>query len=425
MLLLVSSALAATLSVGPSGDFAAPCAAIATAQAGDRIEIDAAGDYAGDTCAWSTDGLTLVGVNGRPTLDGTGADLSQGKGIWVIQAPTATVENVAFTGASVPDGNGAGIRHQGTDLTVTGCDFRDNENGILGAPPVNDTGVVTVVESTFVNNGAGDGYTHNVYLNHYERVVFQRNTSQSANSGHLLKSRALETWVTYNRFIDVEGATTSYELDLPSGGRGVVVGNVFVQAATSENGAVVSFGAESLNPNPAVLLFAYNTVVTERDNARFIAVGADVTVPVLIVNNVFVGDGVVTEQASATVLNNHTGEPGLDAEGVPPDDSPLLDAAVDATHYDPDLVPTLHVDGTPRVQVGDAFDIGAWEVGEPVYDSGPRVDSAEPPCCKPLVEGCGCSNVRPGAGWLALLGLVVLWGREPRSRARREPRSRS
>lgn len=53
-----------TLEVGPGQPYATPCAAIAAATAGDTILIDAAGNYGGDVCAWSKDGLTLRGVNG-------------------------------------------------------------------------------------------------------------------------------------------------------------------------------------------------------------------------------------------------------------------------------------------------------------------------------------------------------------------------
>ncbi|HEX7600811.1 MAG TPA: hypothetical protein VF316_04360, partial [Polyangiaceae bacterium] len=48
VVLAPASAVAATRSVGPGKTYATPCAAIAAAQAGDVIEVDAAGTYAGD-----------------------------------------------------------------------------------------------------------------------------------------------------------------------------------------------------------------------------------------------------------------------------------------------------------------------------------------------------------------------------------------
>src|SRR3954469_6792469 len=130
VLLVGPAAAAATLEVGPGKIYAAPCAAIAASTAGDRIEIDAAGSYRGDVCTWTTNGLTLVGVNGRPKIDANGTS-SQGKAIWVISGDDTTVENIEMTGANVVDANGAGIRQEGKNLTVRGCWFHDNQDGIL------------------------------------------------------------------------------------------------------------------------------------------------------------------------------------------------------------------------------------------------------------------------------------------------------
>ena len=69
LLVAAPAAAAATLLVGPGQMYATPCAAIAAAAAGDTIQVDAAGTYTGDTCAWSTDNLTVQGVNGRAKID--------------------------------------------------------------------------------------------------------------------------------------------------------------------------------------------------------------------------------------------------------------------------------------------------------------------------------------------------------------------
>jgi hypothetical protein len=94
---------AATLQVGPGKMYGKPCQAIAAAATGDVIEVDAAGSasYKGDTCAWSTDNLTVRGVNGRPKLDITGTTPAQQKGLYTIYATTATIENLEFTGAAI------------------------------------------------------------------------------------------------------------------------------------------------------------------------------------------------------------------------------------------------------------------------------------------------------------------------------------
>jgi hypothetical protein len=59
--------------------------------------------------------------------------------------------------------------------------------------------------------------------------------SHHANVGHLLKSRALINYILYNRLSDELTGTSSYELDLPSGGTSYVIGNVIEQGPNSQN----------------------------------------------------------------------------------------------------------------------------------------------------------------------------------------------
>src|SRR3989442_1761697 len=74
-------AVAATLTVGPGKMFAKPCAAIAAAADGDTIEIDAGGNYDGDVCGISKNGLTLRGIGGRAKIDAATNNFG-GKGTW-------------------------------------------------------------------------------------------------------------------------------------------------------------------------------------------------------------------------------------------------------------------------------------------------------------------------------------------------------
>ncbi|HVJ14121.1 MAG TPA: right-handed parallel beta-helix repeat-containing protein, partial [Polyangiaceae bacterium] len=227
---LGSPAGADTLTVGPAGDHATPCAAFAAAADGDLIEI-AAGDYEGDVCAVTPSGLTIRGVGGLAHVDAAGND-AQGKAIWVVQGDDTTIENVEFSGASVPDQNGAGIRQEGTNLTVRGCYFHDNENGILAG---DDAASEILIEySHFEHNGFGDGQSHNLYINHVARLIFQYNWSHRAVIGHLLKSRAAETHVLYNRLTGESDGTESYEIDLPNGGKTYVIGNLIEQGPQTD-----------------------------------------------------------------------------------------------------------------------------------------------------------------------------------------------
>ncbi len=244
--------------VGPGQRYRAPCEAIRAARAGDVVEIDAAGDYTGDVCAFAPERLTLRGVNGRPRID-AGGRVAAGKAIWVIGGGDVTVENIEFTGARCPDRNGAGIRFEGRRLTVRDCAFRNNENGIL---TWNEPDSRLLVEySEFENNGHGDGYSHNIYVGRIAEFTLRFSWSHGAREGHLVKSRAAVTNLLYN-LLDTGAGTASYEVDLPEPGSALLLGNVIVQRASSHNPIVISVGQEAAAPRPgAALRLIHNTIV--------------------------------------------------------------------------------------------------------------------------------------------------------------------
>jgi len=240
----VPTANANTLQVGPGKQYSAPCAAIAAAAAGDTIQIDTSGTYSGDVCQWSTNSLTLIGVGGGRAVINAAGQNSQGKAIWVISGNNTIVENIEFTGATVPDLNGAGIRAEGTNLTIRNCYFHDNQEGIL-----TDGGNSTIIIefSEFFRNGAGDGFSHNLYIGNITKFIFRYNYSHGAIIGHLLKSRAAENDIYYNRLSDESTGTASYEIDIPNGGLSYIVGNLVEKGPLAQNSALVSYQEEGAN----------------------------------------------------------------------------------------------------------------------------------------------------------------------------------
>lgn len=369
-LLLSSGAGAATLTVGSGKTYPTPCAAIAAASAGDIIEIDA-GTYAKDVCQWSTDSLTLRGVGGLAKLDADG-EHAGGKAIWVIAGDDTVVENIEFTNAAVPDQNGAGIRQEGRNLTVRGCWFHHNENGILTS--ADSQSEILIEYSQFDHNGRGDGYTHNLYIGHVGKLIFQYNYSHRASIGHLLKSRAAENYVLYNRLTGEDG-TQSYEIDIPNGGRSYIIGNLIQQGPSTDNSSMISYereGAHGDNPNHE-LFVVNNTFVNERPNgSTFINVDGGVSVPVVVRNNIFVGPGTVCSQSSAVLEGNYVGDaPGFVNQAAfdyhITSGSPCEDTGVaPGTGVGYDLTP-MHQYVHPaaeegRVTVG-VIDVGAYEIG--------------------------------------------------------------
>lgn len=362
---------AATLHVGPGKQYAAPCAALAKAHDGDRIEIEG-GSYKGDVCEFSQNNLTIVGVNGRPHLDANGKSADQ-KGIWVASGSNLTVDNVEFSGAVSVDRNGAGIRAAGTNWTVRNCYFHDNQDGILES---NIKGSKVLIEhSEFARNGYKDGQAHNFYIGNCAQLIFRFNYTHDSIEGHLIKTRARVNYILYNR-ITGETGTGSYEITIPNGGTSYVIGNVIEQGPDSHNAVMLDYLSEGPHPNnPGTDLYVINnTFVNRRDRGVFVQTRS--ATPAVIKNNIFSGPGTLTNQAGATLSHNFAGDAML-VDTAHYDyrlkaGSPAIDAgAAPGTAVDPagiinhSLMPVFQyvhpAKGSPRRVVGAAIDIGAYE----------------------------------------------------------------
>lgn len=274
------------LRVGPAPRaYLAPSVASLDAQAGDVIEI-AAGNYAGDVAVWAANDIVLCGEGGGVDINANGKS-AEGKAIWVIKGDRVRVENIRFSGAKVSDRNGAGIRAEGTDLTVRHCSFSENENGILSGERRDST--ITVEHSLFVKNGAGDGKSHNIYIGKIKRLNVRFTTLREAIVGHNVKSRAAETVLEYNRIMDGKDGRASYQVDLPNGGFGFFIGNVIQQGPEAENWTLISYGAEGIQHPLNSLYLVNNTVVNDRASGLFVQSPNDATCA--LINNLFSGNG--------------------------------------------------------------------------------------------------------------------------------------
>jgi len=300
--LAASATQAATRTVGAGKTYSNIAAAVAAAATtGDVIEIHP-GTYSGATNIVAIGkSLIIRGVGTRPLLNATGQTIANRKAIFVTSGADIVVENLAFTGASVPDKNGAGIRAEGARLTVRNCSFYDNENGILSG---NAGGEILVEYCDFDRNGNGDGQSHNIYIGVIDRLTFRFNRSRRSRSGHLLKSRALTNYVLYNFFAD-ENETVSYEIDLPQGGLSYVIGNAIQQGSNAgNNGTIVTYAEENRNNATQELYVVNNTIVNDRSAGTFINVVGPPT-KALVMNNVFVGNGTILN-GTGTLSNNAT-----------------------------------------------------------------------------------------------------------------------
>ncbi len=352
------------LRVGSGQTYRAIAAAARAARDGDRVEI-AAGEYVGDVARWTQSDLVLRGVGGRPHLKAAGRH-SEGKGIWVIAGDNVLVDNIEFSGARVPDGNGAGIRFEGRRLTVRNSFFHDNENGILTG---NRADAEVVIEfSEFARNGAGDGYTHNIYVGRSASFVLRGSYSHDVRVGHLVKSRAAVNQILYNRLTDEEAGSSSYNVDLPDGGRALIMGNLLQQGSRTENPAMVSFAAEKPGGSADALYVAFNTFYNVWLDGIFVDNKSATTA--LLVDNIFAGAPAQVVRGRGNTLGYVAASRVALAEPRAGDfrlsaDSVAIDAAVDPPAVtDWELAPAfeyVHPAGVRPRPVIHRRDVGALE----------------------------------------------------------------
>lgn len=289
-------ALAAhTLRVGRFAAIASISQAAKLAQDGDIIEIEA-GEYAGDVAVWTQKQLSIRAVGGRVKLIAAGRS-AEGKAIWVVRGGDITIQGIDFQGARVPDRNGAGIRLEAGNLIVRDCSFTDNENGILTA---GGEATLEVENSEFGHNGAGDGRSHNIYVGPLRKFKVSGSYFHHARSGHLLKSRARENLIFYNRLSDEAGGHASYELEFPNGGISYVIGNLIEQSASTENTAMISVGAEGYSWPENELYLSSNTIVDDLPSAGTFLFAKPGDIKLVAVNNLLVGNGLVKAGKTVT-----------------------------------------------------------------------------------------------------------------------------
>ena len=186
-------------------------------------------------CAIQTAGVIAfrAAVPGQVVFDGA---TCEGKAALVLRGQAASVDGIIFQNMRVPDANGAGIRLEKGDLTVTRAIFRNSEQGILTAE--DRSASIRIDQSTFSGLGRCDrglSCAHSIYIGGYGSLTVTNSRFERGNGGHYVKSRAARVTISDNAFDDTRGKETNYMIDLPNGATGSIVRNIFVQGASKEN----------------------------------------------------------------------------------------------------------------------------------------------------------------------------------------------
>jgi hypothetical protein len=290
------------LTVGTGKEFETLGGAAKSARDGDVVEIFP-GTYTGGVALWPQSDLIVRGVGERPRVIAGGKSIEH-RDVWLFTGDNVVIENVDISGARSPWKNGAGIRHTGSGLTLRHVFLHDNENGVLTSNRYPDTNTILVEYSEFANNGDNEGFAHNLYIGRSKRFEFRYSYSHGSKGGHLLKSRAQENHVTYNRLTDEQGGRSSYIIDIPEGGTSYIVGNVIEQGSETLNHGIFSFAGES-SDHPDNRLVIVNNSIYNRD-FKGVVVRNHASLDVEMVNNLLGGAPAANTDSVINLAGNLT-----------------------------------------------------------------------------------------------------------------------
>lgn len=231
--------------------------AVAAIGGGHGTVVVAPGTY--HECAVQQEGdLTIrAATPGSAIFDGV---VCEGKAALVLRGRSSTVEGIVFQNMRVPDGNGAGIRLENGNLSVSNSLFRNSEEGILTGNY--DGGQVAIDKSTFRHLGRCDrdlDCAHGIYIGRLASLSVTNSRFDQGDGGHYLKTRTARVTITGNSFDDSGGHLTNYMIDLSNGATGVISGNEMVQGKDKDNwSAFITVAPEGREHSSAGLVIEGN-----------------------------------------------------------------------------------------------------------------------------------------------------------------------
>jgi hypothetical protein len=209
-----------------------------------------------------------------------------GKAAIVVRADNVVIENISCRNISVPDENGACIRHEGKNLTLRNVHFMDSESGILGWKK---GGLVTIEDSRFERLGGGVGQAHAIYINGGELVIKRTVILSARNQSHGVKSRAERTIIENSIIASLEGVDSRL-IDIPDGGRAYIFDNLLIEGPNTANWQIASFGVEGQPYRLNSFRMENNMIITDRaGGSEMILVHNSMPTPIMR-NNIVVGD---------------------------------------------------------------------------------------------------------------------------------------
>lgn len=295
---------------GESHRFRSFAEGVAALRDGDRLRV-VSGVYR-EAAVLRASRVSILAEHGA-RIEGAAAE---GKAALVVKGDDTRIEGLECSNVAVPDRNGACVRLEGRNLTLSRVHFHDSEQGILtGASP----GTVRIEHSLFERLGR-DGQAHGIYVGGGRLEIVKSRVLSSKEEGHEVKSRARETVITDSVVASQQG-DSSRAIDLPNGGIATIERSVVAHGPNAENRDLISFGVEG-NLHPVNRLTIRDSVlVLERDRGNSVVNVRTPSGTVSLLRNLIVGRDAPAQLAECNRVVRARSDAGL-KEALP---DPLLE----------------------------------------------------------------------------------------------------
>ena len=230
------------------------------------------------------------------------------KAAFVINGDDVVLRNLTFARIRVPDRNGAGVRHQGQDLTIENCRFINNEIGLLSSAPA--TARITIRDSRFERNGlCVDGRClPSVSVPAITVLRMERSVLTASRGGSLLRSGAVKTVLLGNAFGG--GSSGTAETLLLASGDLRAEGNRFERDADAQEAPAITLRALWHTPE---IIVRDNTLLNHGAHPAVLLENLSSAEPTLEGNTVDANDILVSNAGLLAARAKDTGHRTYDA----------------------------------------------------------------------------------------------------------------
>ena len=315
-------ARATTYPVGASRAYKSPCLLVADVvlQPGDIVEIDP-GTYS-DACQLTASGtaampIVLRGVPGpRPVFDAAALDLSGAGSVprAIFQFTGGShwrVQHLELKNAKNGSKNGAAFRLTAgaLDVIIDDVSVHDCQDGFMS----DGAATLTVRASDVFHNGAGDGFSHNFYVQG-QSIVLIGNHIHDSVGGQNVKVRSHDAFIAYNL---IENAG-NYEIDLiqnppqtdAPNANAILIGNVIIRPPSADNNSqVILWGTDNAADaarNGSLYALSNTFILAHPSNRLFHAIspaaGSQIHLVNSIVHATVSGTGIAADATTAGIL---------------------------------------------------------------------------------------------------------------------------